>query len=439
MKNLIAPVLLLLTYITLSGQQTGIDQLIDQKYTYLETFYRDLHQWPELSTREKITSGKIAAELEKAGFAVTEHFGGFGVVGVMENGEGPVILIRTDMDALPIKEKTGLTFASRQKAILNGNEVDVMHACGHDMHMTVFTGTAYTLAALKDQWRGTVIMIAQPAEETGTGARSMLEEGLYARFGTPDYALAYHVSPELETGKIGYCPGPAMASVTSVNMTVKGKGGHGAYPHETIDPVVLSARIILAIQTLVSREISPLEPSVVTVGAIHGGFKHNIIPDEVTLLLTLRSYSEAVREQTIQGLRRISRGIAISAGLPEEKYPEVIVEEGYTPPLINDTDLTNRWVEVLNNTLGKENVVRVDPVMAGEDFGQYGFTEEKVPICLMWLGSVSEATMQDHLEKGTRLPPLHSPLFAPDPKTTIRTGVKSMVSVVLDLTKTKKQ
>jgi len=419
----------------LYSQQTEIDEVIDQKYLYLESIYCDLHQSPELSSQEKITSQKIAAELDKAGYEVTPHVGGYGVVGVLKNGEGPTILIRTDMDALPLQEKTGLDYTSQQKASLNGNEVDVMHACGHDMHMTVFTGTAYALATLKEKWAGTVILVAQPAEETGTGAKGMLKEGLYSKFGTPDYALAYHVSAELESGKIGYCPGPAMASVSSVNIVMKGQGGHGAYPHKTIDPIVLSARAILAIQTLVSRETSPLESSVVTVGAINGGFKHNVIPDEVELLLTLRSYSEDVRYQTIKGLERITRGIAISAGLPVESYPEVIVQDGSIPPVINNMDLTDRWVNVLHKSIGNENVVRVDPVMAGEDFGQYGYTEEKVPICIMWLGTVSPEKMQDHLENGTKLPPLHSPLFAPYPEPTIKTGVRSMVSMVMDLMK----
>jgi len=337
------------------------------------------------------------------------------------------------MDALPLLEKTGLEFASQQKALLNGNEVNVMHACGHDMHMTVFTGTAYTLATLKDQWKGTILLSAQPAEETSAGAKGMLKDGLFEKFGTPDYALAYHVSAEQESGKIGYCPGPALASVSSVNIIMKGQGGHGAYPHKTIDPIVLSARAVMAFQTIVSREITPLESSVVTVGAINGGFKHNIIPDEVEMLLTLRSYSEEVRNQTIEGLERISKGIAISAGLPEEKYPEVIVKDEYTPPVINNLDLVNRWVNVLNESIGKENVVKVDPVMAGEDFGRYGYTEEKVPICLMWLGTVAPDKMKEHLENGTALPPLHSPLFAPYPETTIKTGVKSMVEMAMEL------
>ena len=435
MKKLLTLAIIHFAGIFLYCQQTEIDKIIEDKYSYLESLYKDLHQSPELSSQEKLTSQKIANELEKAGYETTTNFSGFGIVGVLKNGEGPTILIRTDMDALPLLEKTGLEYASRQKAILNGKEVDVMHACGHDMHMTVFTGTAYALSALKEQWRGTVMLIAQPAEETGDGAKGMLNKGLFSRFGTPDYGLAYHVSAELESGKIGYCHGPAMASVSSVNIIMKGQGGHGAYPHTTIDPVVLSARAILAIQTLVSRETSPLESSVVTVGAINGGFKHNVIPDEVELLLTLRSYSEEVRKQTIEGLERITKGIAISAGVPEEKYPEVIVQDGYTPPVINDIDLTNRWVHVINESIGYENVVQVDPVMAGEDFGLYGESEEEVPVCLMWLGAVSPKKMQDHLENGTKLPPLHSPLFAPYPETTIKTGVRSMVGIVMDLMK----
>lgn len=435
MKHLISLTILSIFSTSLFGQHGRIDRIIEDKYANLESLYINLHQSPELSSQEEKTSQKMVDELKNAGFDVTQNFGGYGVVGVLKNGEGPVVLVRTDMDALPLLEKTGLEFASQQKATLNGNEVDVMHACGHDIHMTVFTGTAQLLADLKDQWQGTLIMVAQPAEETGIGAKRMLEQDLYGKYGTPDHAMAFHVSAELESGKIGYCPGPVMASVTSIKIVMKGQGGHGAYPHMTIDPVVLSARAVMAFQTLVSRETSPLESLVITVGAINGGFKHNIIPDEVEMLLTMRSYSEEVRKEAIEGLKRITTGIAISAGLPEEKYPEVIVEDSFTPAVINDVDLTHRWVEVLHKSLGSENLIQVEPVMAGEDFGQFGSTKENVPICLMWLGTVSPANMQDHLKNGTELPPLHSPLFAPYLETTIKTGVKSMVGIVMDLMK----
>ncbi|MEN8202774.1 MAG: amidohydrolase [Bacteroidota bacterium] len=433
MKRVALAAWMLLAMMGLDGQQAEIKKIIEKRYTHLESLYTNLHQNPELSGQEANTSRQIASELKKAGYSVTENFSGFGIVGVMKNGEGPTVLIRTDMDALPLQEKTGLNYASRQKAMLNGKEVEVMHACGHDMHMTVFTGTAYVLSALKERWKGTLILVAQPAEETSQGAKGMLDEGLYETFGTPDYALAYHVSAELESGRVGYCSGPAMAGVSSVNIIMKGQGGHGAYPHKTIDPVVLSARAILAIQTIVSRETSPLESSVVTVGAINGGFKHNVIPDEVEMLLTLRSYSDELRSQTIEGLERITKGIAVSAGVPEDRYPEVIVEDSYTPPVINDIALTKRWTKVLGEAIGEKQVVRVDPVMAGEDFGRYGYTEEQVPICLMWLGTVSPDLMQKHQENGTALPPLHSPLFAPYPGTTIRTGVQSMAAIALNL------
>lgn len=433
MKKILPFISIIISLNSIYSQNNAVEQLIETNFNELNALYIHLHQNPELSSQEFETSKRMARELSSIGFDVTANFGGNGVVGILENGDGPVIMIRADMDALPLKEKTGLDYASNTKTLLNGKEVDVMHACGHDMHMTVFVGTAKTLMQMKDKWQGTLMVIAQPAEETSAGAKGMLNTGLFEKFPKPDYALAYHVSAELESGKIGYCPGPAMASVSSVDIKIKGIGGHGAYPHETIDPIVLAARTVLAIQTIVSREITPLESSVVTVGAINGGFKHNIIPDEVDLMLTLRSYSEEVRDKTIKSLERITKGIAISAGLPENKFPEVIVKDEYTPPVINNKELTATWVNVLNNTLGDENVIQVDPVMAGEDFGRYGYTKENIPICLMWLGTVSPELMKEHNEKGTELPPLHSPYFAPYPETTIKTGVKSMVEVALEL------
>ena len=411
-----------------------ISEQINWDYPYYKSLYRHLHQFPELSYQEKATSERIAMELRTIGLEVTDHFGSYGVVGLIKNGEGSTVLVRADMDALPILEKTGLPYASKVKAInQNGLEVDVMHACGHDIHMTVFIGVAKTLIKFKNKWQGTVVIVAQPAEETGGGAKTMLKEGLYTKFPKPDYCLALHVSPELKSGKVGYCPGTALASVDAIDITVYGEGGHGAYPHKTIDPIVLASRIVLALQTIVSREISPLNPAVVTVGAINGGFKHNVIPDEVKLQLTIRSYADEVRTQTIESIKRITRGIAISAGLPEEKYPEVLLSEEYTPSTINDEQLTGSVAKVFVDALGKENVLRVDPVMAGEDFSQYGRTKDNIPICIFWLGTVDSQKMKESKEKGKALPPLHSPFFAPKPEKTIKTGIKAMTSAVINL------
>lgn len=393
-----------------------------------------LHQNPELSFQEKETSKRMAKEIKALGFEVTENFGGYGVVGVLRNGEGPVVLVRADMDALPVEEKTGLPCASTKKAIeQNGKKVSVMHACGHDIHMTVWTGVANTLTKLIKHWQGTLIMIAQPAEERGGGAKAMIKEGLFKKFPRPDYAIALHVSAELEAGKVGLKAGPTAANVDVVDITVHGEGGHGAYPHKTIDPVVLSARLVLALQTIVSREISPLDPAVVTVGAINGGAKHNVIPDNVKLQLTLRSYSDDVRQQTIDAIKRIAKGIGLSSGIADEKLPEVVVGDEFTPATINNQAMYKKVKHAFEWMLGIDNVTEVKPVMAGEDFGRYGKTPENVPICLFWLGTVSTEKMQASRDKGTKLPPLHSPYFSPEARPTIETGVKAMSSAVIYL------
>lgn len=399
-----------------------------------ESLYLDLHQNPELSFHENRTSEIMASNLGHLGFEITRNFGGNGVVGILHNGKGPVIMLRTDMDALPIIEKTGLPYAS--KVVFQndaGKSVGVMHACGHDAHMSVWTGTATVLTKFKNNWKGTLIMIAQPAEEMSGGANAMIEDGLFRKFPVPDYALALHVDPELESGVVGYCPGPSFAGVSSVDIHIYGVGGHGAYPHRTIDPIVLAARTVLDIQTIVSREISPLNPAVITVGSIHGGTKHNIIPDEVTMQLTLRFYKEEIYDQMIEALKRITRGIAASAGLPEEKYPKVMITDQYTSPVYNDPDLTRKVVGYMKETLGDEQIIKIDPLMAGEDFGKFGRTEDKVPILMFMLGSVEHEKMKEHLERGTPLPSLHSPYFAPDYQKTIETGILVMSSSVIRL------
>ena len=400
----------------------------------LEDLYIHLHQNPELSFLEVETAKKMASELRTYGYTVTEGVGGNGVVGVLENGEGPNILIRADMDALPIIEETGLPYASTVRAVdIDGTEKGVMHACGHDIHMTVWCGTARYMAENKDRWSGTLIFIGQPAEERSGGAKAMLADGLFEKFPRPEYALGLHASASLPAGVVGVCPGYSMANVDMVDITVFGEGGHGAAPHTTKDPVVLASRLIMAMQTIVSREISPLEPAVLTVGSIHGGSKGNVISNEVKLELTLRSYSDEVRNALIEKIQRVANGIAMSAGLEEAQYPKVFVRDEYTPSLFNEPTFANQMKAVFEKTIGAENVEEVAPQMVGEDFGRYGRTEEKIPILLYWLGSVDPQVYADAKASGTQLPSLHSSKYQPLPRVTIETGVKTMTAGLLEL------
>ncbi len=420
----------------LQGQEREnlVRERVMAEYSSLEMLYKHFHTNPELSLQETESAKRVASELREVGYEVTEGFGATGIVAVMENGDGPTILLRADMDALPVHEQTGLDYASNaQRMDPAGNEVYAMHACGHDMHMTVLVGAARVLSSLKDQWRGTLVLIGQPAEEIGQGAKAMLKAGLFEKFPLPDYAFAFHVNANLPAGKIGYVGGYALANVDAMDIYVKGVGGHGAYPHTTKDPIVLASQIVNSLQTIVSRETSPLDSVVVTVGAIHGGTKHNIIPNEVHLQLTIRSYSDESRDRTIGAIRRIVKGQAIAAGLPEELYPEAILADEYTPALYNDPDLANRLANSLKNWIGPDNVVKTDPVMGGEDFGRYGRTEHKVPISIFWLGAVDPEKWQNSHDAGVPLPSLHSSLFAPLPEPTIRTGVTGMAAVVLEL------
>ncbi|MCG6188093.1 M20 metallopeptidase family protein [Maribellus maritimus] len=408
-----------------------------QTASMLELCY-DLHRNPELSFQEFETAKKMAAELEKAGFEVTRNFGGNNVVGVLKNGDGPVVMLRTDMDALPVEEKTGFEFASTQTSKnTNGEEVPVMHACGHDIHMSVWAGTIHTLAALKKQWKGTLLVIAQQAEEFSGGAGLAIETGLFQKFPTPDYAMAYHINPELESGTIGLVGGPVFAGVKTVEITVHGKGGHGAYPEKCIDPIVIASRIVLDLQTIVSREISPLEPVVVTVGSIHGGTRPNIIPDEVKMELTLRYYSDEAIEKVIAAINRISKSAALTAGMPEDKLPLVEVSPADTPPVLNNPDLSRKIHSFASEIVTGKNIVEVSPAMVGEDFGKYGRTPKNIPICLIWLGSTSPELMQELETKGEKPAPLHSPLLHPDYEKTIETGIKVMTGNMIGLLSTK--
>ncbi|MBV1909107.1 MAG: amidohydrolase [Kangiellaceae bacterium] len=415
-----------------------LKQQIEKDYKYLEQLYRHLHSHPEISFQEKNTAKRVAKELKVLGFEVTENFGGYGVVGVLKNGEGPTVMIRTDLDALPIKEKTGLSYASKQSMKdRDGNKTYAMHACGHDVHMTVFTGTVRRLAESKKQWAGTLIMIGQPAEERSGGAKAMLADGLFEKFPRPDYNLALHVSADIPAGKIGTVQGFAMANVDSVDILVKGQGGHGAYPHNTKDPVVLASQIIQSLQTIVSRETSPLEPAVVTVGSIHGGSQHNIISNQVKMQLTLRSYSDAVRKNTISSIKRMTKHLALAAGLAEDQIPVVTVLNESTPAAYNHPELTGKVTDLFHQLFGEQNIIQLKPEMVGEDFGRYGQVEPKIPSLMFRLGTVNVDTFNAAHTGGKRLPTLHSADFAPDPEPTIKTGVRAMTEAALLLLKKK--
>ena len=396
--------------------------------------YKDLHSNPELSYKEEKTSKKLALLLRELGYEVTEGIGGYGVVAHLKNGIGKTILIRADMDALPVEEKTGASYASKVKSINQvGQEVFTMHACGHDIHMTVLMGTANYMAKNKEKWQGDLILVLQPAEEVSGGARNMIKDGLFKKWPRPDYNLALHVSADIQAGKIGYLPGWAMANVDSVDIIIKGIGGHGAYPHKTKDPIVLTAQIINSLQTIISREIGPIEPAVLTVGSVHGGTKHNIIPNEVRLQLTLRSYTDEVRSKTISSIKRLTRGLAISAGIPPDLYPEVILKDEYTPAVFNNPDLVQKLESSFKKSIGSENIFKTSPVMGGEDFGMYGRDEPIIPTAIFWLGAVNKDVFEESKKENIPLPSLHSDLFLPDAEPTINTGITAMSQAAIDL------
>jgi amidohydrolase len=390
--------------------------------------YQHLHSHPELSYKEVATASKVAEELKKAGAEVTTGVGKLGVVGVLKNGPGPVVLVRTDLDALPVKEATGLPFASQATAPDDaGNPIGVMHACGHDIHMTNLVAAARWLDENRSSWSGTVLFIGQPAEEKIGGAKAMLGDGLYTRFPKPTYALALHVAHDLEAGKLAYTSGPAMAGSTSVDVVVKGKGGHGAMPQNTVDPIALAALLVLDLQTIVSREVNPIHPAVVTVGSIHGGTKHNIIPNDVRLQLTLRAFSPEVGDQLVEGIRRRTKGLAEAHKAP---VPEVTVGES-TPPTINTPSLVAKVVPMLGQAVGTSNIVEVEPTMGAEDFGLFG--QGGVPTFMFRLGTIPPDKVASAKAKGENLPSLHSALYYPDAPPSIRTGVKAMTAAVVGL------
>src|SRR5436189_4681739 len=414
------------------AQQTP-QSLADAELASLLAIYKDIHTHPELSGHEERTASLIAKELRAAGFQVTEHLGkyeisklkGYGVVGVMKNGDGPTVLVRTDMDALPVTEDTGLPYGSKAVAQNDeGKDVHVMHACGHDAHMAAFIGTARALAKLKDRWHGTIVFAAQPAEELGIGARALLKDGLYDRFGKPNFALGFHDKADLQTGHIGVTEGYTSANVDSVDVTVRGVGGHGGYPHKTKDPIVLAAEIINAWQTIASRENNPLDPIVITVGSIHGGTKHNIIPDEVKMQITVRTYKPQVRERVLADIDRIVKGCAAVAGIPPDLAPIVSMSKDFVAPAtFNNIELTMWLIAVWKKSLGNENVEIVDPTMGGEDFSEYSLPDHSVPAVDFHIGAVDPAKIAEYKKDGKELPSLHSSKFAPVPEPTIRIGI----------------
>lgn len=435
--------LVILLTTTVSAQQS-LDALIDRNIASLVDTYKGLHAAPELSHHEEKTAAFFATQLRAMGYTVTEGIGkyekaewkGYGVVAVMKNGAGPTVLIRTELDALPVDEKTGLPYASKVKTKNDaGQDVSVMHACGHDIHITNMLGTAKMLSELKAQWHGTLVILGQPAEETIDGARAVLRDGLYEKFPKPDFTIAFHDSAELEAGKIGYTPGYSLASSTTVDIKIRGLGGHGSKPDATKDPIVVAAQVIMSLQTIVSRENSPLDPAVVTVGSIHGGTRPNIIPDEVNLELTVRAYREEVRQKLLAAIERITKGIAIAAGIPEDRAPIVKVSETeFTTATYNEPLLTERLAAVFVKALGQDNVVKMGPAMASEDFG-YLSLEQKIPSADFSLGAVDPAKVKRSHETGTPLPSLHSALFEPLPELTLRTGIKALTVAVMELMK----
>jgi hippurate hydrolase len=404
-------------------------QEIDAIYPALQATYIDLHEHPELSFQESETARKMADGLRRLGFEVTTGVGKTGVVGVLKNGNGPTVLIRTDMDALPVSERTGLPYASKVVTKDDaGRDVSAMHACGHDLHMTSWLGTATLLSQNKNRWRGTVVMIGQPAEETASGARAMMKDGLLTNFPKPNFAIAIHDTPEYPAGSISVVPGFVFANADAVEITVFGKGGHGAAPEKTIDPIVLSARIILALQTIVSRETNPFDPTVVTVGSIHGGTKSNIIPDEVKLQLTIRSYKDAVREHTIEAIQRICKAEAMAVGAPKE--PQVNVRET-VHATYNDPELSARLTAALKKSLGDDHVVKGDPIMAAEDFSEFG--RAGIPSVILWVGATDPQKLTQSKQTGVPLPGLHSSLFAPSLPDALKTAIRAESTAAFEL------
>ena len=458
MKHSIIFIFLALAFNAFPACADDLRKAVTEDYEYVERHYKYFHANPELSFREKNSAARIAKELKSLGFNVRENVGrdwtrrkakadvgevldgvdGYGVIAVLENGTGPTILIRADMDALPLEEKTNVDYISKViSSDYFGQEAPVMHACGHDVHMAAMLGTARQLVAMKGQWSGTLIMVGQPAEELGLGALAMIDDGLFSSAPTPDYNLALHVTGVAPAGMIAYTSGYALANVDSVDIKVKGVGGHGAYPHLAIDPILIASRIVTTLQAVVAREINPLDSGVITVGSFQAGYKHNIIPDEAHLKLTVRSYTDEVREKLLEAIKRISETQARAAGLSDELMPEISIEEDNLVATYNDPDLVQRVADTLRERFGAEAVINARPVMGGEDFAYFSRTHEKIPSFIFWLGGADPVAFASaRVGKGPKPPSNHSPFFAPVPEPTLKMGVEAMTAAALDLFET---
>jgi hippurate hydrolase len=432
-----------------------LTESVASDYDYVLDLYKHFHENPELSLKEKNTASRLAKELSALGFDVTERVGddwvqkkikkdvgtiyedvgGYGVVAVLKNGDGPTVMLRADMDALPLEEKTGLPYESQvMQQSYRGEDVPVMHACAHDSHVAILIGTARQLVERKDDWSGTLVLIGQPAEELGLGAMAMLEDGLFEKFPRPEYVLATHTSGWAPAGVISYTSGYALANVDSVDIKIKGVGAHGSAPHMGKDPIVLGAQIVNALQTLVSREINPLDSGVVTVGSFQAGFVHNIIPDEARLQLTVRSYDDAVRKTLLDGIERISIAQALSAGLPEELMPEVSIQSDYTPATYNDPEMTDRVMAAVAESIGQEKVITQPPSMGGEDFSRFHRYDRDIKTLIFWTGGSDPEEFAAGIAGEGEMPPgNHSPFFAPQPEDSLKLGVQAMTAGTLEL------
>ncbi len=415
---------------------TSLTRDIKRDYqNHLGPLFKHFHANPELSTVENKTAARMAKELASAGFEVTTGVGGTGVVAIMKNGDGPLVSMRADMDGLPVEEKSGLDYASTAKQVdpITGNEVYVMHACGHDVHITSLVGTARRMQAMKDQWSGTLMLIVQPAEERVLGAKAMMEDGLYKRFGTPDFGLTFHVSSGIEAGKIGVTDGSPFAGADTVDITIHGVGAHGASPHAGKDPIVLGAQIVMALQTLVARELPPRDPGVVTVGSFHSGTKHNIISDKAVLQLTVRNTSLETRKTLLDGIKRIAENMGRVAGLPDDKLPEVVVSEESVPPTINDAPLAQRLRAVWSDKMGKEILSeKPNKGMGAEDY-PFFTTDPYIPSVYFAIGGTPETDFEAAAKGGAPIPSHHSPLFKITPEPAVRSGVEATVLAMMEL------
>lgn len=414
-----------------AAQNSSLASQVDSVFPDAHALYLDLHQHPELSSHETNTAALLAGKLRALGYEVTEHVGGTGVIGIMKNGNGPTVMLRTELDALPVEEKTGLAYASKVRTKDDsGRDVPVMHACGHDLHMSSWFATATIMAHSKDTWHGTLMLIAQPAEETITGAQRMVKDGLFTRFPKPDIGIALHDTNSLPVGKVSVTPGFAKAAADSLRITIYGKGGHGAFPEKTIDPVLIAARIAVTLQSIISREIKPGDAAVITVGYIQAGTKNNIIPDDAQMGITVRSFKPEVRRHLLTAIERVAKGEAEAAGA--EKMPLVEKYES-TSAVYNDPVLTQHLQATLEAALGKGNVQIEEPIMTSEDYSV--FVEQGVPSFYFMLGAANPQKYAEAKAGGKDLPTNHSPLFAPDAEPALRTGIAAEVTVLRDLLK----